>query len=186
MGADSGDVEESPRKSIKTSRSTRQSRVSAKLLGAVSAQADPSVASGPSLDERRASRNSFVLAAHLAATADEVSPQDRYRRRFRYTDDTTATDGSREISDVQSLKSFFEASVATIPSDEDSDDRTVESLRSKFESIPEKQDEPSGVSKMRAMWENPKSAGSGRNAAEWQRYLYEIRADNKTLDASGG
>jgi hypothetical protein len=163
---DSEDAVQSPRKSIKTTRSTRQSRVSAKLLGAASAQADPSVASGPSLDERRASRNSFVLAAHLAATADEVSPQDRYRRRFRYTDDTTATDGSREISDVQSLKSFFEASVATIPSDEDNDDRTVESLRSKFEPIPEKQDEPNGVSKMRAMWENPKSASSGRSAAE--------------------
>ena len=99
-------------------------------------------------------RNHFLEAAHLAATVDEVSPQDRYRRRWEATDETTATEESREVSDVNSLRSFFEApaSVPTGESDDD-DDRTVESLRSKFEPEPEKVEELSGVSKMRAMFE---------------------------------
>ena len=165
FGEAAGD--ESPRKTMKISpysQNARRSRV-ANLLGAVSAVADTSVTSNPSAeefktDDNKTPRKSLVLAAHLAATVDDVSPQDRYRRRFQNTDETTATDGSQEISDVQSLRSFFEGSLATAPSDEDedSDDRTVESLRSKFETVPEKEEEPSAVSKMRAMFEKPKKS----------------------------
>jgi hypothetical protein len=115
----------------------------------------------------KTSRNRLVLGAHLAATVDDVSPQDRYRWRSKKVDDATVTDDSQDVSDVRSLKSFFEASLATAPSDEsgdDDDDRTVESIRSIFEPAPKKE-EPSAVSKMRAMFEKQTTAATGEKFA---------------------